>query len=172
MYFSLRSEKYIDNDEKYEKYYKKVSDFLLSIDADKKYLRGITFLNHSLENYKFAKEKTNSTMIAVVAGLYGMFRKTMYSKNIFLQIQDIRIQRLFGDEVDRLLRLYTRFHQANIGEKEHEQIDLSDYYVIKWVQYVNIHSNDKNDETTFIKEYNDYLLTNPNFVKDLDSKLL
>jgi hypothetical protein len=111
-------------------------------------------LGHLLGSYDIIKDEHGDELIALVAGLHSVYGTTIYKKQM-LPLHSSQVTEQFGENVDRLVRLFGATPREQIYTTSNLTNDL---YIMKWVEYANLKEqfrlhHDKHSELiAFIKK--------------------
>jgi hypothetical protein len=119
-------------------------EFLKKIGADKLPHKVGTLADHLLRTFYILKSKSAVDVVALAGGLHSVYSTNAY-KTALLPKEDTQIKELFGEEVDRLVRLFGSINRPEILENPDGSLNETDLFLLQCIECANLYDQNELD---------------------------
>jgi SM-20-related protein len=123
-----------------------ISNFIKQIGADKRPHKAGNLGDHLLRTYYILKSVNVPDHIALAGGLHSVYSTNAY-KTPTIPWESTLIKDMFGEEVDRLVRLFSKIDRPNCLENPDGSLNESDLIAMKYIECANLYDQGSLDPT-------------------------
>jgi SM-20-related protein len=130
----------------------KLSNFLTMIGANNKPHKNGSLKDHLLRTYHILKSNGLADVVALAGGLHSVYGTNVF-KNGCLSENDTQINDLFGEEVDRFVRLFSTIDRPNCLETPDGSLSDSTLFVLRCIECANLYDQGELTELNYPNLY-------------------
>jgi SM-20-related protein len=119
-----------------------LADFLTDIGADKKPHRQGSLKDHLMRCFHLLKSAGAGDILAIAGGLHSVYGTNVF-KNPCLSYDDTKISELFGSEVDRIARLFSRLDRPRVLETPDGSLSEIDLFLMRCIECANLYDQNE-----------------------------
>lgn len=132
----------------YDKVEATLRKFLIDIGAHTKKHKFGTLMDHLISCYKTLKAAGCGDVLALTGGLHSVFGTNAF-KDKCLNWESPAIQQIFGDEVDRLVRMFSTINRPSVLENPDGSLDEKDLFLMRCIEAVNLYDQNELNEDRY-----------------------
>lgn len=116
--------------------------FLKDLGADKRPHKDGSLKDHLIRTFHLLKSVGAGDVLALAGGLHSVYGTNAY-RHACLQLSDTKVKDTFGEEVDRIVRLFNAANRPAVLENPDGSLNETDLFLLRCIECANLYDQNQ-----------------------------